>query len=304
MHIGIKAGPQSESKTNLEATKPEFCEVWFNAGEEARYDELFSYCESNHIAPALHFWGALPDGTWTNIAYPDTELIKSSMDMMKHTIDLAARYKSPYVNIHPGQQSRVTIDFSCEQLRLQCEPVALVQSEQLFIENATILEQYACDRGVVFTVETIPARVTNGWYDSPDRDHPLNIYELPSDVVIRWAAAGHAVANDFGHTAASVISDDANEVRSYLFAATRDMTAQTRLIHAGFIVPPYSGTDFHDTLLNPLFKTSKAIPNEKEMQMLLTSFSKRDDVYVLVEPASDHIGNYQALKNLVKTIEW
>lgn len=70
------------------------------------------------------------------------------------------------------------------------------------------------------------------------------------------------------------------------------MAHATRLIHLGFLMPPYNGTDNHDTLENPALDTDQALPNKQQMLQLLKCFKNRDDVWILTEPNGRHAQNY------------
>ena len=149
------------------------------------------------------------------------------------------------------------------------------------------------------TVETVPQREMNNWYDPASRNHPFNTYELPAPVLLDAASRGIWIANDFCHTAAHIISDAPEPVWAYVKDITTQLAPSTRLIHAGFVVPPYNGTDFHSTFTHPLFETSAAVPNTLQTIELLKLFDNRDDVYLLAEPARDHVENYFFLQKLL-----
>lgn len=303
MILGIKVGLQKTSLQDLATVKPPFCEVWFDINRSDQYRDLFDYTVKQHIATGLHYWGALNDGTWTNLAYPDHALISKTLELMRKTIDIAAKHHFVYVNIHPGTQGLTKIDFKQETFSLISEPVSYDISENLFLENIMQLNEYAIKAGVLLTVETVPSRVTNGWYDPQARSETvLNIYELPAKAILKAAKAGVAAANDFGHLAAGISSLNRTEVAGYLFENTRLLMPYTRLIHAGYIRDPFNGTDFHDTFLNPIFNSDLAVPNNYELRKLLALFLKHPDVYILAEPASDHVGNYLFLKKILENM--
>lgn len=299
MKVGIKVGPQPQSLADLAATDPQMCEVWYNVSRSDEYADLFAAIKAKHIETGLHYWGALPDGTWTNLAYPDQELISQSMAMMKRCVDTAAANGFRYVNIHPGSRAKVRIDFSTEKFGLLSEPAPVETSVRLFLEQATELSAYARSKGILLTVETVPKRVMNGWQGQTSRRQPFDVYELPIAAITTAGKSGIAVANDFGHTAANCLRENRDEVWRYLLESTRQLAPYTHLIHAAFLIPPFNGTDFHDSLDNPLFDTDQAVPNRREILELLRIFSGRDDVWILVEPSRDHQRNFQILKTLV-----
>lgn len=304
MILGIKVGPQRQSFLYLEQTNAPFAEVWFNVSRADEYTELFDELKRRKMQVGLHFWGALADGTWTNLAYQDATLINESLAMIQKTIDIAAQNAFQYVNIHPGCAARVGIDFDATCMELRSAPIPFEQATLLFVENARKLHQYSRDRGVVFTVETVPSRVVIGWYDDAARNDPkkiMNVYELPVESVEAAAHAGLWVANDFGHTAA-IPSERPEDIWFHLREKTRAMAAQTRLIHLGFLTPPFNGTDFHNTLSNPLMDTNQAIPNKKQMLELLKLFKNRGDVWILTEPNGRHVENYFLAQKILAQI--
>ncbi len=301
MKLGIKVGPQKESILDLELTRAPYCEVWFNINNAAGYDVLFSAIKKQHAEAGLHFWGCLPDGTAPNLAYPDNELITASMALMKKTIDIAAQNHFVYVNIHPGTRIKAAIDFVHERFTVLSQPVEQSVSEQLFLEHASILDAYGQQNGVVFTIETVPQRIArDGWSDRSGRKFTANIYELPVSTLITASHKGLSIANDLCHTAANKISNNRDEIANFVLDVTKRLAPQTRLVHVGFLVPPYNGTDFHDHLDNPLLETDDAIPNNNELKQLLKLFENRQDVWAIVEPASDHPKNYFLLQKLTQ----
>jgi hypothetical protein len=248
----------------------------------------------------LHFWGIIQSHILPNISYPDAGMINQSMNLIKQTIDIAERHQFQYVNIHPGSAALLSVDYKKERYDIYKEPIEMDQSIDLFIESALQLSAYAKQRNIVFTVETVPPRITDGWYDADARMHPKNSFELPVRAIIKAAKSGIAVANDFCHTAANIITDDANQVWTFLHGTTELLAPYTRLIHLGFVMPPYNGSDNHDMFDNPIFMTDQAVPNDHQTIELLQLFVNRDDVWILAEPKDDHVKNYFLVKKLVE----
>ncbi|OGG01859.1 hypothetical protein A2Z33_01245 [Candidatus Gottesmanbacteria bacterium RBG_16_52_11] len=298
MKLGIKVGPSQDSEADITAANPDFCEVWFDISRQADYRGLFSFLEKSGTEAGLHYWGALPDGTWTTLAHPDEGVRRQTVQLIRKTIDIAAEWKFTYVNIHPGARADVKIDFSTESFRVAGPPVELKQSIGAFLTLYAGLHDYATSRGVVLTVETVPARVYNGWYNGSNRLKPFEAFELPLEAVLAAASAGYWVANDFAHTAASLTAGSAADVWKALKIATNRMSPKTRLVHVGFLIPPFNGTDYHDRLDNPGFTGGGAVPDRNQTKLLLKQFVRRSDVWVLAEPASDHVGNFRLLKTL------
>ena len=282
MTLGIKVGPQKQSFIDLEQTNTPFAEVWFDVSRKNEYTELFTILKRRTMQVGLHFWGALPDGTWTNIAYPDAHLINASVNLIQQAIDVASEWHFQYVNIHPGSMAKLSIDLETMAIRVVKKPVALSVAQDNFMESAVKLTEYANNRDVVFTVETVPMRITN-WSAKKAQHDPTNIrdgYELPISAIESAAAGGVAAANDFGHTAA-ILADNPKDIWNHLKEKTMALAPYTRLIHLGFVTPPYNGTDAHDHLDNQLLITDDAIPNRLQMIELLKLFVNLSDVWIL-----------------------
>ena len=299
MKLGIKVNADQASFTRLSDANPPLVEVWFNVNAADGYTELFDELKRRKCDVGLHFWGKLDDHIAPNIAYPDQKLIDGSIALMRQTIDIAAANRFQYVNIHPGAAAKSKVDYAKENYTVTGDPVDLETATELFLENARTLHMYALSRNVVFTVETVPARITRGWYDEKARLNPNNIYELPASAIAEAASSGLWIANDFCHTAANVITDGPDVVWTYLKGFTNHVAAATKLIHLGFVMPPYNGTDNHDELDNPILNTDAAVPNTKQMLELLKLFQNRDDVWILVEPKKNHVKNYRLAQKLL-----
>ncbi|HUD18900.1 MAG TPA: TIM barrel protein [Patescibacteria group bacterium] len=299
MKLGLKVNADRESADRLNGAGPPFVEVWFNVNEKDRYDDLFRELQRRQCQAGLHFWGLLDGNIAPNIAYPDEKVIKESMTLMRQTIDIAARHNCAYVNIHPGASALSKVQYDKERYDVISDPADTDRSIDLFLEHAIELHEYATSKNVVFTVETVPPRITDGWYNATARLRPKNAYELPPRAITRACDAGLWVANDFCHTAANAITDNPDVVFTFLKGITLQLAPKTRLIHLGFVMPPYNGTDNHDELDNPLLQTNQAVPNHHQMIELLRMFQNRDDVWILVEPKEDHVKNYFLAKQLL-----
>lgn len=293
MTLGIKVGLQKQSFLDLAQTHAPFAEVWFNINRADDYNELFAELMRRKMQVGLHFWGALEGGISAGFGYPDQSILKGSADLVKKTIDIAARNKFQYVNIHPGSRAIVTIDLERMDYPYVSEPIALPQAQTIFLEELTKINEYANDHSIVLTVETVSRLVSKtDWYNPEARLKPLDIYQIPVASIQAAGASGIAVANDFVHTATNTISDDPQDIWKFLYSTTQTLAPTTRLIHLGFLVPPYNGTDNHDSLDNPILDTDHALPNKQQMIELLKLFKKRSDVWILVEPNGRHIENY------------
>jgi hypothetical protein len=164
------------------------------------------------------------------------------------------------------------------------------------------LTLYAKQKNVLLTVETTPIRLPIGSvHDTGNRRQVQDVAEY-SYCDLPLSMLNFALANDFGHTAANYISEDPKPVWDFLFQKTIAYAPKTRLLHLGYIVPPYNGSDFHDQLDNPLFDSVQAIPNKNQIMELMKLFKNRDDVYALAEPNGQHPKNYFLAKKLLESV--
>ena len=293
MTLGIKVGPDKQSFLDVAQTNAPFTEVWFNIARADEYTELFGELKRRKMQVGLHFWGVLKDSISTGFGYPDQSILKASADLVKKTIDIAAANKFQYVNIHPGNRAIVKMDLDRMDYPYVSNPIPLPQAQAIFLDQVTKLNQHAKDRGVVLTVETVSRLIPKtDWYNPESRLKPLDIYQLPVASIQAAGESSIAIANDFVHTATDPISDDPQKIWKFLYSATQALAGATRLLHLGFLIPPYNGTDFHDHLDNPLLETNQAVPNRQQMIELLKLFKNRDDVWILTEPNGRHVENY------------
>ncbi len=299
MTLGIKVGPQQSSIHDLAVTGARFVEVWYRPDRPDDYTDLFTHCRANHIALGLHHWATTREGFWQTFAYPDEQISMDSEHLIQTTIDHAARIGAVYVNIHSGSLRRVLYDFQTHDVRVVSDAVDRPDGIQHAVHAIERLDAYARSKGILLTVETTPPFIYPAGYEFDKTSQPVDISEL-SISEFSHLIPSIAIANDFSHTAAGCISDQRTDVYNHLIATTDKLFRQTRLLHVGFDIDPYNGTDFHDSLSNPNFLSSdRAVPNKSELIGLLSKFVTRQDVYALVEPVQDHVGNFEMLQKLV-----
>jgi len=302
MKLGIKVSLDRDSAADIIATRPAMAEVWFNATKKDDYNVIFDFMKRRPMDVGLHYWGALPTGFLTNIAYPDPKIIKPSLELMKATIGLAAQNHFAYVNVHTDMRVLLNINFTTMNVSVASEPAEIDVCTRTYTENITVLKKYADKRGILLTVETIPQRDTASWSVNRTRTGVIDLKQLPITVQMELGSRGFAIANDFCHTACNMISDDRDAIWRFLYKTTKMLAPATQLIHLGFTIPPYNCVDFHDSLENPVLDSDDAIPNKTEMIKLLQLFANRDDVWILVEPVHDHIKNYFLAQKIIASI--
>lgn len=304
MKLGIKVGLKSDWKADVLATQPDFCEIWFDSRHIEQYSDLFSFLKRENIPAGIHFWGATPDGTLANLAYPDTHILQASGELVRKTIEAAATNNVLYVNLHPCGKLLTRVDFDIESFTPYTKAVATSTAMTLLEESLTGLTEFAGDRGILLTLESTPKlALGTPWSGKSGRLKPVAIGEFTVSEIEPLLNKPHLYfANDIGHTSSNIVTSDRNEAKNLLFNIARRLAQQTKLLHVSYIIPPYNGTDYHGCLYYDEFLTHAAVPNRDEMKQLLKLFIKRNDVYTLVEPETDHVRNFQALKQLITEV--
>ena len=300
---GIKIGPRNW-KEILSSYSPQCCEVWFRVDQITQYEEMFSTLQENRIPTGLHFWGILPGGLMPNFAYPDEDVRGPSLKLVKQSIDVASEHGFSYVNIHPGSYrlSRVNLD------RLFMRPIQgreTTESEgnMVLAENIQELTRYAQRRGVLFLVETVPAREPLHFRDlTSGRRRSQDMRNVPVSALVNLARPGFFICNDLCHTTMDIISDDRDFLFQQLLEKTKLLSDKTRLIHVNTMPPPFNGTDGHLGIRRQDF-SEDIFPAREQLKQLLSLFVDRDDVWVIPEPFSDHIENTRALKKMIEEVE-
>ena len=300
MKLGIKVGPQKQSILDLEETNAPFAEVWFRIDKKDDYDELFSYLRKKKVDTGLHFWGLTREGIVPTLTHDNPSLLQESMDLIIQTIDIASLNNFSYVNIHPGFRRRIGCEYT--DLIFSSLDDHIVPQEQAtihFLDCIDRLTAYGAEKNVLLTVETTPIRLQTGSLHDTKNRHSVQDFSEYSYIDLPTDTLHFAIANDFGHTAARTISEHAKPVWDLLYKKTIEYAPMTRLLHVGYIIPPYNGTDYHDQLDNPMVETPDAIPNKNQMIELLKLFANRDDVWALVEPNGQHPKNYFLAQKLL-----
>jgi hypothetical protein len=300
MKLGIKVGLLGDSYTDLIKSQPDFCEVWFDSRKINLYDKLFHQIKSLKIDCGLHFWGATKDNFLANIAFPDQKILQDSLSLIKKTIDTASNYGFSYVNIHPGSTilTKVNLDngpldFSATKNKTTLELATKTLRNSLFE-----LSQYAKNKHIKFYLESVPMYCYKKINHIINRNIYEKIGELPLAIIKQMMDIDNLYfTNDFGHTLANSKSTNRYELIKYLVDESKNLLSKTKLLHVGFIIPPYNGTDYHGCLYEKAIENKIAIPNKSEIISLLKMYDKQN-VWALAEPAKDHVGNFLYLKQL------
>lgn len=298
MKLGIKVGGNPDDIYRLEKTGARYCEVRFIVEEAHKFADLLNYIKKQNIQPNFHHWAAF-DGILANPAAPGS-LGEQTVKTIKKTIDIAASYQAGYVVIHPGETKKNIVNHKQGYIRPVKTIATTDEAEKLLLKRIELLNNYAKDKGVMFLTETVPPYDPEKWMSAEGRINKVDIGKLQFGIIEKIAHRGHFIANDFEHTACHIQSESHDKIYSYLYQKTKKLAPQTKLLHLGYIIPPYNGTDYHGDLSDPEFVSPEALPNKVEMFKLLQLFKDRNDVWVIPEPTNDHVGSYKVAQELLR----
>lgn len=300
MKLGIKVAANPDDIERFKLTGAKYCEVRFVVEEKERFTDLLDYIKKQNIQPNFHYWAAF-DGILANPAAPG-ELGEQTVETIKQTIEVAAKHQASYVVIHPGQTKKNKINHRQRWIRPLETIITIQEAETLLLKRLKFLTEFAEKQGIQLLTETITPLDPYEWMTAEGRKMTVNIGSLSLSSVEKIAEAGFPIANDFEHTAGNKISNDHQTVFSFLYQKTVKLASFTKLLHLGYIIPPYNGTDYHGNFSDPEFTSPEALPNKDEMLKLLQIFKDRDDVWVIPEPATDHVGSYRVAQELLREI--
>lgn len=315
MILGFKTGPKNFAEgqrvvVDLGAT---MCEVWFDVTKAEEYQDMFDWLVKHRVFLGLHHWGTIhgnirirgahPDspGIKTNIAAQDKHIRTETIAQIKKTIAIGADIGCVYVNAHPGAQATETIEFTdWKQTMLEDQRSDAATAKKLFLESAYELHEYAKSRGILLTIESIPARDSTIGHDRLSIYNPGNI---PPSVLEEYVKSGGWFANDIAHTGSHFLLSEENSAATWQATMdfSRRLAPQTRLIHMNVITPPYNGTDSHDGITETDF-AQETFPTKQGVIDFLRLFKDRNDVFVVNEPKANVAGNYKTLHQLAKEL--
>lgn len=325
MISGFKIGLR-DWKEKLEQCKaltgsyPAYVEIYFRVDKIPEYDAMFSFLEKNNIKSGLHFWGVLKSSPPTGEAGIEPNLLSShkwiqnqSVMLMQSAIKVAASHKCVYLNVHPGALKERTLDLDESAYQMAKLPeTTYEEGRKNLLSNAARLSKIAEKYGVLLTFETLPMNCPKNWLAPHNAKNLLIAKQCPVEFYGDLIDNGYFVANDFGHTVASIdtntdryrnlsLQENREIVLKHLFDWTKKLAPRTRLIHCNLTLPPFDGVDEHLGLLPEDF-AKDSLPKKQELIGLLKIFKGREDIYVLNEPESCHVENYIELVELLKSI--
>jgi len=295
MQIGLKVGPANWQDVLARAT-PECAEVWFRLDWAERIEPIYTALQQKNIPFGIHFWAITSEGFEPNLAIETEDLAAESAELIKRTLDIAAKVGAIYVNVHPGGLRRKYLDLDNSRLVvLDGAPLPLEQAESMVLRHAQELDDYAAKKKVQLLFETLPRHEGVGWSDASGHLEIQVADNLPPSTLLRLGENGLSVTNDFGHTLASYPELQGQALEQQLVETTERLAPFTKLIHLNTVIPPFNGTDSHNGILPEDF-AQHVIPSEVVCKEMLAQFRAREDVWVVLEaPIDKMVENYQVL---------
>ena len=299
MIAGVKIGPRNWQEI-LNKGKPDCCEVWFRLDWADQFTNLFQTLNKKNIPFGLHFWTMLPGKIEPNLAWEDDGIADQTVELMKQTIDIAQKVGARYVNVHPGSLVLKKLDLENSEMDfISHKTISRDKARESLIPRAKLLNQYALKSNLLLLVETLPKNEPAHFRDHTGRQEVQEVNNIPLDLIIELANAGIFITNDIGHTTASLITKDREELWKHLLKATKNLASQTKLIHLNTTLPPFNGTDSHNGLLKKDFDQN-VFPSKNQIIELLKIFCDRDDIWVIPEPEMEEmVENYRGLKKML-----
>ena len=303
MNVGFKTGPKNWEEGMRIVTEhgARLCEMWFRIDRAAAYDDRLSWLKKHEVRTGLHHWGVAAGKYKTNLATNNTDIRQETIQQIKDTIDVGAKIDCAYVNAHPGAAQVEKLDLVGETQ----EPVAgeitdPEESAALFLSAAEGLQAYAVKKGVLLTLETLPAREQ---YALGDRSRLYNPCNVPLAVMGKLGAQGNFLANDTTHTLAAVSVQASNQENLWqtFMQFARAAAPFTHLLHINTLLLPHDGSDSHDGVTADDFAKNVA-PTREQILEFLRVFAGREDVFVIPEPRNHMKENYLALQALVNSL--
>jgi len=303
MNVGIKVGPENWEKI-LFQTKAKYAEIWFRLDWSEKYTPLFQYLDRKKINFGLHFWAMIDDKYFPNLLGLHQDIASKTFNLIKQTIDIAAKWRAKYVNFHPEAYRLNLLDLNKQTIRTlnADEPINREKSFDQLVFYLGEIKKYAFRKRVVSLVETVPkympsnfGKINNG------RLKPQLSEGLETEKFFQLTDLGYPICFDIGHTLSQYITNDRKKLFDYLLKSAQKMLPGISLIHVTTNAPPFNGVDSHNGILKEDFKQG-AMPNKKQLIQLLSLF-KDKNIWLIPEPREKMIENYFALKKIVRRIE-
>lgn len=300
MKVAVKVGPEDWQKT-FSITGAQYCEVWFRLDWQRKYIPLFKFLHKNKISFGLHFWAQVQGKYYPNLLYLKDNVAEQSFDLIKKTIEIAAKWQATYVNFHPESYRLNLLDLDKKEIKT-LNPQQPINREKSFTQLLFYLQKikkYGGKKGVISLIETVPKFVPADFKDIKTGRFKIQKSEgLETERFFKLVELGFPICFDIGHTIGQCLTENRKKLFAYLLKAAKKMRPMVNSIHITTTIPPFNGTDSHNCVLAEDFKAG-AFPNRTQLIKLLSLF-KEKDVWLIPEPHKGKmIANFFALKKIV-----
>lgn len=302
MQVGIKIGPENW-KDRLEESGAKLCEVWFRVDWEEKYSEMFEYLREHEIKTGLHFWGVCKNNIYPCLLTDDKEIRQESVNLIKKTIEIAAKNGFYYVNAHPEARQLFRLTFPLGEVELLNKITSDEDGKKYLLESSHELTEFGKKNGVLFLLETVPRLVIEKWWGKQKREPTLDTKLVPSSWLEKMGEAGVSITTDVDHVLTEVTSQDPDVLVKELIEKIKRLAPFTKLLHVATTPPPFNGTDGHGGFSKEDYQKG-AIPKAEDFKEIIRIVLNRNpDLLIIPEPEKDHVKNYNLVKDMIKEIE-
>jgi sugar phosphate isomerase/epimerase len=304
MHLGIKVGPDNwREKLSLSGLEVRHVEIYYDFVYVDDYPPLFAWLRERGVHGRLHASTLLPGGVFPTLATADDTIRCASADLMRCTLDVAAREGLSAVVIHPG--SRLIPRIRDGRVEVIGEETPVKEGCRWVMEEVLRLVEYGRACGVEPLIENMPG-LEYAAYGPVDRSHGVDVRFVPYTLLRDLGEVGARLCVDIAHLYTELMVDGGHLLPSgnALYPRVIAATGDTRHLHLSTITPPWNGTDGHSGFLEVDYALG-AIPTRDQLLSWLGLFARfclaktaEQDVWIIPEPvggAEVHLANYARL---------
>jgi len=303
MKIGIKVGPE-DGISVIQRSGATYAEVWFRADWVSKYRPLFAYMRRSNITFGLHFWGVVKNKYFPNLIYYPRDISQNTADLIRKTIDIAAKEGASYVNIHPESFRLVELDLNNQKSTLSpFEEADEKKGFQSLLFHCQKLNEYALNKQVKLYVETVPVAIPKDFQEGKKEEGRLNVVYckgLNNTYLALLGKHGLSLCFDIGHVTGQYPNVSRTEIFKHLLYDAKLLAPYTKLIHVNTTVEPFNGTDSHNGILESDMKLN-VFPTISQLKQTINMFDT-NSILLIPEPQRNKmVENYHALRSLFQT---
>lgn len=289
-------------------------EIYHHFAYADGYPPLFAWLRTRGVQGRLHASTSLPGGVYPTLATADRQVRSASADLMRRTLDVAARQGMSAVVIHPG--SYLIPRNRDGRVEVIGEATSAEEGRRWATEEVLRLVEYGRARGVEPLIENMPGREFAG-YDPADRTIGVDVRFVPYTLLRDLGRAGVSLCVDIAHLySEQMVEREPRHDGLYpsVRAAAAELAPYARHLHLSTVTPPWNGTDGHGGFLEADYALG-AIPTRDQLLSLLALYPDCGDhgptplagqgTWIIPEPdggAEVHLANYQRLREWLRGI--